>query len=249
YGIVIGYSEDNDPFPKEGADPYGPWSHGTHVGGLLSATTDNALGIASISFDTKLLSVKVADDNQEGDDIYFDATIQGMYYAASTGYNLDKFTVVNCSFGRLGGYSDFEQSAINIMYNDYNAIIVAAAGNESTMECAYPACYDNVISVAALDIDGVTAASFTNHGSEVDISSPGVDILSTIKYSPENSNDSLNYDYWSGTSMAAPIVASGIALLKNYFPDYSNEELIERLLLSSDPIIYDYNPVFLGNYL
>ena len=249
YGNFISFSEDNDPFPKEGSNPFGSWAHGTHVGGLLSATTDNSLGIASVSFDSKLLSVKIADDNQEGEDIWFDATIEGMYYAAFTGHNLDKFTVLNCSFGRLGEYSEYEQAAINIMHYNYNAIIVVAAGNESSTQCSYPACYDNVISVSALDVDGVTAAPFTNYGEEVDISAPGVGILSTIQYLYENTIDSLNYIPMNGTSMATPIVSSGIALLKNYFPDYSNEEIVQRLLVSSNPIIYNYNPVFYNNKL
>ena len=234
--------EDNDPYPKEGIDPNSAWSHGTHVGGLLSATTDNEIGMASISFNTKLLSVKIADEDQDGSDgIWFPTTVEGMYYAAITGHNLDKFTVLNCSFGRMGDYSDFEQSAINVMYNDYNAIIIAAAGNDATSQCGYPACYDNVISVSALDIDGLTAAEFTNYGEEIDISAPGVNILSSIISYDYEGYDYWDYAYWSGTSMATPIVASGIALLKNYFPNYSNQELIERLLLSSNPIIYQYN--------
>ena len=52
-------------------------------------------------------------------------------------------------------------------------IVVFAAGNDDSSECYYPGCYDNVIGVAAVDNDR-ERASFSNYGSWVDISAPGV---------------------------------------------------------------------------
>ncbi len=83
------------------------------------------------------------------------------------------------------------------------AVVVAAAGNENTGGPSYPAAYPNVIAVAATN-EYDKRASFSNHGSWVDVAAPGVNILSTVPG---------GYGYRGGTSMAAPHVSALAGLL------------------------------------
>ena len=72
--------DDNNPMPPGN---WG-WAHGTHVAGILGATTDNSRGVASSCFDCSILSVKVSDDNQ--DEVYITDGYDGILYAAKVGF-------------------------------------------------------------------------------------------------------------------------------------------------------------------
>ena len=94
--------------------------HGTHVSGLVGATTNNNTGVASVAYNISIMPVKTtADDN--------DTTIShgwdGITYAAQAGAD-----IINCSWGGPG-YSSYAQNLINTAYNTYGSLIVAAAGN------------------------------------------------------------------------------------------------------------------------
>merc|ERR1712226_1013062 len=97
----------------------------------------------------------------------------------------------------------------------------ASSGNGGSSEYSYPASYDNVVSVAAIDITN-TIAGFSQHNDQVTIAAPGVSVKST------DGNDS-GYNIYSGTSMASPHVAALVSLLWNQFPTCTNTEIIEAL--------------------
>ena len=232
---------DNNPFPDHSS---GDWSHGTHVAGILGATTDNGIGIASAAFDVKVMSVKGARLNTEDNSSALYDTYDGMLYAAKAGFYANTFTIINCSWGSTLDnsftISNFQNSVINVINNRYGAIIVAAAGNgaqdddgnwTSQEEYAefYPASFENVISVTPLNCDGNWGGWGTYHPT-IDIAAPGEQIMSTII--------SGFYQAWSGSSMASPMVASSLGLLKIFYPYLSNIELTELLLNSADPSIY-----------
>ncbi|SVD84813.1 uncharacterized protein METZ01_LOCUS437667, partial [marine metagenome] len=139
---------DNDPNPPSGG--WG-WSHGTHVAGLLSATTNNNTGIASTAFNCSILPVKCTADDEDNN--YISNGFEGMLYAAQAGYHAEGFVIINCSWGGLGS-NIFEQASINTMHNNYNVVIFAAAGNDNIEQAHYPSSYDNVISVTALGSNG-----------------------------------------------------------------------------------------------
>ena len=162
---------DNDPNPPGG---WG-WSHGTHVAGLLSATTNNNTGIASTAFNCSILPVKCTADNE--DNSYISNGYEGIFYAAQAGYNAEGFVIINCSWGGLGS-NIFEQANINTIHNNYNAVIVAAAGNDFMDSAHYPSSYDNVISITALGSNGAYNNWATYHES-VDLGAPGESIRST----------------------------------------------------------------------
>jgi len=76
-----------------------------------------------------------------------------------------------------GGYHDPLLKGALENASSQGLLIVASAGNENAKDPRYPAYYENVIAVAALDSND-QKAYFSNYGDWVDISAPGVDILS-----------------------------------------------------------------------
>jgi hypothetical protein len=104
---------------------------------------------------------------------------------------------------------------------DMGKVLVASAGNEGanpdyTGEFAIPASYNNVISVAATDINN-QIASFSQHNSLVDLCAPGKEVYTTTT---DGSYESVN-----GTSFSSPIVAAACAVLIAQDPDLEANEL------------------------
>jgi hypothetical protein len=219
--------------------------HGTIVAGVAAASGNNGVGVTGVSWDAKIMSLKALDDTGSGDtrDI-----IRAIDYAIKN--NAD---IINLSF--IGyGFSQSLEDAIRRAYNS-GIVIVAAAGNDqgegsglnTDITPIYPACHDGnfgenmVIGVSATDaLD--QKADFSGYGKRcVDISAPGVSFFSTTVYAPENSSDELilnrYYDgYWSGTSMATPIISGSLALIAATNPSLNRSELISVLLDSAENI-------------
>ena len=230
-------TDDNDPFPKEGVANNSTWAHGTHVAGILAATSDNDLGIASTAYNSKFISVKCSRENQSGEPGINDG-FAGILYAAKAGYYAGTFTIINNSWGG-GGYSGSENATINTAFNTYGAIITCAAGNGLDDTWAeeytshYPSSYDNSTSVCAMGCSYVWGNWATYHYT-VDLAAPGENIHSAIIGS--------GYEAWDGSSMASPNAASCIGLLKAYYPNWSNQQLLDRTYSAADRRVYEVNP-------
>lgn len=210
---------DNDPFPGQ--------AHGTHVSGIIAAVKDNVVGIAGIGLNTKIIPVKIGYNDPSSRNLI--NSYDGLLYAA-----LIKADVINCSWGS-GGYSQAEQDIVNQVVL-LGSLIVAAAGNDYSAIAFYPASYDGVISVAAIDqLD--RKANFSNYFSKVDVSAPGVQVLSTI---PDN-----GYTAWNGTSMASPVAAAVAGMIKFNFPNYNNLQIGEHLKATAKRISL-FNPEYDG---
>jgi len=227
--------DDNNPIPKIGVSNYSTWAHGTHVAGLLSASTDNGTGISSTSFNCSIMCVKVSQEDQTGTPYITDG-YSGILYAAQAGFEYAGFSIQNNSWGG-GGFNQYEQATINVAHDTYNSIIVAAGGNGAETggedeQAHYPSSYENVISVAPLGNNDVWHHWATYHPT-IDISSPGENIRSCVINN--------NYSNWDGSSMASPIVASTIALMKSYYPDRNQAQLETMILATADPVIYQVN--------
>lgn len=178
-----------------GSDGFDGHGHGTHVSGIIAATANNAKGGSGVAPNVSLMSVKVLGDDGRGSSA---GIISGIYQAVEEGAD-----VINMS---LGGYwyDQLEQDAIDAAANE-GVIVVVSAGNDSGNIKCYPAGFNNLICVAAVDQDNARAY-FSNYGAWVDVSAPGSWILST--YASSNTS----YGWMSGTSQAAPVV-SGVAAL------------------------------------
>lgn len=196
-----------------GTDPDG---HGTHVAGIASAITNNAEGVAGISWEGGLLDVKVLSDYGTG---YYSWIANGIYWAADNGAE-----VINLSLG--GSSSSYAlQNAVDYAWGK-GVVVIAAAGNNGSSSRIYPAYYTNTISVAATDTFD-QKANFSNYGSWVDVAAPGVSILSTYRS---------GYSYFSGTSMATPFVSGLAALVKGQHMSWTNSQVRGQIESTADPI-------------
>jgi serine protease len=199
--------------------------HGTHVAGIIGAIGNNGTGIAGINWQSKILPIRVL--GKCGG--YTSDIVDGMSWAAGlsgTGAsaNANPAKVLNLSLGGTGACSSTWQNAINAI-TAAGATVVVAAGNDSVdASGATPANCSGVISVAATNKAG-GLAFYSNFGSSVKIAAPGgewvsiyfdpLSILSTLNSgatTPVASPGGDIYQYYQGTSMAAPHVA-GIASL------------------------------------
>lgn len=166
--------------------------HGTHVAGIIAAE-DNDIGVVGVAPEASLSAVKVLDKNGSG---YVSDIIAGLDWCVAE--NKD---VANMSLGADSHVQAFQDACDEA--SEAGLLLVAAAGNDGS-SVDYPAAYDSVIAVSATDIsDGI--ASFSDYGSEVELSAPGVSIYSTYMGG--------GYATGSGTSMAAPHVAGTAALV------------------------------------
>ncbi len=222
-----GKPRDNDPMDGRG--------HGTHCSGTIAAMTDNTLGVAAISWHSKLMAVQGLNETGQGwDTDLADAVV----YAADNGAS-----IINCSWG--GQSWDPPQVMKDAMGHAYdlNCIIVAAAGNSNAKALMFfPANMEEVITISAFDVDDLKA-SFSNWGIKIDVAAPGVDILSCLaagSYFEQHYQSSIvgeKYIRLNGTSMAAPHVAGLSALILSHHPEFSNEQVRQVLRISADDVL------------
>jgi subtilisin family serine protease len=210
------FLSSNDPNPIPGTFS---WTHGTLMGGYASAATNNEIGVASISWNLKILPIQGGWDNVPLRS--YDAII----YAAENGAD-----IITNSWGSYGFASQAEREAINYSL-ELGSIILGGTANDNKFENMYPASFPGVIAVAALNhLD--EKASYSNYGPHVKISAPGGD----HPYYLWTTSVDNNYTSTCGTSCATPIVASLMGLVKSYHPDWSSDQVITQVLGTADDI-------------
>lgn len=215
-------NKDDDPMDDNG--------HGSHVAGIITAdgVYSAAKGVAP---DAGIIAGKVLDASGSG---FLSDAIAGIYWAVdgpdgvantSDDFNAD---AISLSLGTTPPY--VYKSYCDNVYPDFTnaikyalsrgVIVVIAAGNEGSTGVSIPGCISYSTTVGAVD-SGDTIASFSGIGDAVDITAPGVNILSAWLGS--------SYNTISGTSMATPVVSGTVALIKFAHPGYTVAQVQDAL--------------------
>lgn len=215
---VEGTHEDIDDVFVDSPGAEDKNGHGTHCAGLAGAVTNNKAGIASLNWEGKFIQIKgyKALSNNGGGTV--ESVADAIIAAAEDGAD-----VISLS---LGAYRPVPPQAevLAIKYAlKRGAIVVVAAGNDSDDAKNYaPANIPGVITVAATDLSG-KPASFTNQnaGLEMALSAPGVGMLS-LKAGG-------GYVEMSGTSMATPVVAGLLGVMRAMEPTITAKVAFQRI--------------------
>ena len=223
----------------------GSCGHGTHVAGLAASqpSTDNSYG-GSCPI-CKIVVLKVAGPTKfsNSNSIADSSIVAAFTYISNlTGKGGDNaIRIVNASFGKYTKSRVVEILVRNLKNKGNGTLVVAAAGNEDTTKRAYPAAFEEALSIGNVD-DGNAKHESSNYGTWVDLSAPGSasglpgcggdgGIRSTF---PGGGAVCL-----TGTSMAAPVVAgiAGLLLINN--PRLSVDDLKFQLITTANPGMYD----------
>ena len=197
--------------------------HGSHTAGIATGVTNNGVGIAGTS-QSCLYTGKVCDDQGNCD---ISKVGGGINWALNPDGN-GRVDIVSMSFGGPLPSSTL-QVAMDVGYAR-GLLLVASAGNSNCAPVGYPAAYDSVIAVAALQtppvvgivlnlVNGQTEirAPYSNCGIQMELAAPGTGILSSVRNN--------GYASFDGTSMAAPFVAGVAGLVKAANPSLTNVQL------------------------
>jgi subtilisin family serine protease len=216
---------------RASGNPMASHAHGTHVAGTIAAAQNNNIGIAGVASRVKIMAIRTVPDNADETDVDI---IESFLYAAKNGARL-----INCSFGKShneGG--QVVNETIDHIAQTYGTLVVAAAGNDSTMFAKwdidkspkYPASFNsNGLMVIASTASNGGLSSFSNVGKKsVDLAAPGSNIFSTV---PGN-----KYAMMSGTSMATPTAVGMLAEVLSHFPGLTPYELKQLAIESVTPV-------------
>lgn len=202
------YNGDSDPADDNG--------HGTAVAGIIGACTNNMLGIAGLTWNTKIMPIKVTSSTGSAP---YSAIANGIVYAADNGARVASISIAG------GMYSSTLENAVNYAYQ-HGCLVVAAAGNSSSPSVYYPAGCTNAVAVGATDGND-QLYSYSNYGSALDIVAPG------YAYTTARGG---GYCSFGGTSCATPHVSGVAALIASLNPQYSAADIANILTKNADDL-------------
>jgi serine protease len=220
--------------------------HGTHVAGTVGQETNNGIGVAGVAYDATIMPVKVF--LRSGNFALLSWIIDGIDWAAENGADIINLSLGGPKSDPITGepydYSLLEEAINSAVAN--NVTVIAAAGNDGRAEVGYPAAFDNVIAVGAINYQKMRT-SYSNYGPELDLVAPG----GVVAEDPDGDGNvnggilqetfrqslgfrffAIGWGYWflSGTSMATPHVSGVAALIKSLHPDWSPQQVKDALI-------------------
>jgi len=218
------FDDDNDPMDES----YN--SHGTCIAGIIGATGNNGIGISGLNWHTHIMALKIS-----GAGGGFGTTFT---ISNAIDYSIDNGAhIINASWGGDDLNDQLLYDAIEAA-GEAGLLFVSATGNAGTNNDIYPSYPDgydlpNILSVTASDqfdylaSAGIAGANFSsNFGfNSVDVAAPGVNIRST------SIND---YDFLSGTSIAAAFVSGVAGLLLSEDSELTVSMIKDVILASVD---------------
>jgi len=182
--------------------------HGTAVASIISGDDSLIPGVAPAS---DILSIRITDAEGSSDSF---TLANGIMTAADAGAK-----VINIS---MGSYGDSRLVYDAVQYaHQQGAVIVASSGNAGLDSIAYPAAYDGVIAVGAVEAQG-EHLDFSNAGESLDIVAPGYQVNAAWG---ENQLTS-----FSGTSASAPFVSGAIAAIMSEQPQLTAQQAADLVL-------------------
>jgi serine protease len=175
--------------------------HGTMVTSVVSASTNNGVGVAGVAWNCKYIPVKLVRSGAGWVRGY-----QGVVYAANFGVD-----IINCSWG--GAFpSRLGEDAVRFAVWDRNCLVIAAAGNGNNSNLVYPSAFVDVLGVTSSNAQNSKWGSGSFY-EEVRMSAPGGQLV--VAYGNNT------YSTESGSSNAAPVVSGVAALVKSRFSGYT----------------------------
>jgi subtilisin family serine protease len=201
-------------FVNGDADPGDDDGHGTAVAGIVAAAGDNQIGVAGYCWRCRVMPLKVLDANGDG---FASDVSRAVVWATDQGAR-----VINTSLG--GPLEDSSLAAAAQYAQARGALLVAAAGNDSSSQLDYPAALPAVVSVGASNPSDALYP-FSNRGAAV--AAPG-----------ENTTTARGggYERFLGTSSAAPVVSGIAGLLLSLVPSATPADLASGLEQSAVPL-------------
>lgn len=211
-----GYDYVTDDFDAMD-EPGGPNSgHGTFVSGVVHLVAPSA----------EIRAYRVTDLNGESNGYQVaEAIMQAVN---------DSCRIINLSMVTMAEHAAMVDAIAYAAAND--VLVVVAAGNGHDGGTAYPASDPNAFAVAAIDTTD-QLADFSNYGDYVDICAPGTEIYSAYL--------DHGYAWWGGTSFAAPFVTAQAALLLDFNPEATRQDVIDAISATAEDI-YDANGDYVG---
>ncbi len=223
----------NDPRPtvsilSDIEKEVGTFHHGTVVAGIIGAVGDNSLDGSGISPQVRLMNLQVVDETGNGT---FDRLGEAIRYAVDNGAHIINLSLIGESHKDM-------LAAVEYAY-EHGVSVIAAAGNNSISlddSPLYPICADadkdieQVLGVSAIQ-ESHHRTVFSNLGATcIDITAPGTNISSTVRFSPSNGLTERFTGGWNGTSFAAPLVSGAAALIQAIHPSWGPAEIFKAII-------------------